>query len=103
MTTKTTTTGTAALDNIVGHCTGHPDVRHVDNNCNGTLWIDGTGTLRLPTGFGFANSAKFQVDAAKFKLYIGTCEKCKVEGSFIRDDVKPTHSVVYPKLQRRRK
>ena len=68
-------------------CKGHPDVRHVDNDCNGQLMIGGEGHVTLPTGFGF-RGRKFVVDGVKYPAYSGFCDKCGAEGMFVRVDKK---------------
>lgn len=45
--------------------------------CGGEAMIEGTGSVRIPTGFGFApGSIKFQVDAIRYSGFMGTCMKC---------------------------
>lgn len=42
------------------------------------VMCDGTGTLRLPAGFGFLpGDHKFSVSGYILKGYIGVCEKCR--------------------------
>ena len=89
-----TTKGISALNKIVGHCKGHPDVRHV--KCGGQLSVGGFGTVGMPMGLGFASRGGrvgFGIDVATFKTYSGFCLKCQAEGIFIRDDQKPRMSV----------
>ena len=71
-------------------CSGFPDVRHSD--CGGQLAIDGKGYVQLPSGFGFADTAKgqrFVVDVVRYPAYSGFCLKCRAEGMFARTDRKP--------------
>ena len=71
-------------------CSGHPDVRH--SKCGGQLSVTGTALVRMPVGFGFGSgkdAGKFVVDSLEYKCYMGWCDKCQCEGTFIRSDRKP--------------
>ncbi len=70
-------------------CSGHPDVRH--DGCGGQLSIGGTALVRMPIGFGGGSgkdAGKFVVDYIEYKCWMGWCDKCHVEGTFIRSDKK---------------
>jgi hypothetical protein len=67
-------------------------VRH--EGCGGELYIGGSGTVDLPTGFGFdaadPEPNRFVVDCVRCKTYSGFCGKCGASGTFVRVDQKPT-------------
>jgi len=61
----------------------------------GDVWADGTGTLELPTGFGFLpNDTKFSVGTIKMKGHFGECMEC---GSRIFNYVSKRAGKHYPK------
>ena len=71
-------------------CSGHPDVRH--DKCGGSLSITGSARVRMPVGFGGGRgktAGKFVVDYLEYKCWMGWCDKCECEGTFIRSDRKP--------------
>ena len=49
-------------------------------HCGGQFSAGGVETRKIPTGFGFNGSPKFQVDYIEVKSYIGFCFKCGKDG-----------------------
>ena len=47
--------------------------------CRGLVMYDGITTHRIPVGFGFASSHKFQVDYVVKKGWFGQCMNCRCE------------------------
>lgn len=65
-------------------------------HCKGEFSAESIERRRIPIGFGFKNSDRFQIDCIEIKSYIGFCMSCGKDGKV---EFSRRHVTRYPKLR----